>query len=656
VLRQKGRLDRAADLLEKHGYTREAAESAEGCGRFEKACELWERLGEARRARVCRTRLYEDRKEYGKAAEEWQRLGEKERALNAWRKAGDDEQIAELYAADRNYAKAAEYYERARVYRKAAASHRKLKNHGKAAELYERAGDWESAAAAYKKLKNTAKLLACYERLEDHYAAALVCEKAKDIGGAVAYFERCAGSSREARQKLTQEAAGLLKARKLKQAAVRYSALGRYQKSAPLFERAKKTEWAAADYRRLGAHQKAAECLARLKKHHEAVLEMEKAEDADRWDWMEEQLRKYAYRGRRPTWFSNPVDPERGNELLAEATAKFEEGKYDSALIRYKAIDFGEGAATAYGRLDRDDEALAYLFDNRMIKQVATFIDARGDELEVSADLVDRLIHQNPYTWYGRGKEREEALIRVLRCVVRKHLEVFRPLIELYVYSLEHLSVLSARGPEGLADLILEARLYNVVFDTAHWISWRPEKLDENERSFLEKVKETGESREDPDLLACYRYVFDREAYEDSLERLTMDRWNYVLFGHSPARYREAVELILREKESIPDAVAEAVRICHVHKEHEWAARIYEAEGDYKEAGRNYRDAGMLEEALRCFIEAGDEPNTARTYEKLGRLEEALQVWKKRGAKREIARVQKKLDARQRDTDQLKLF
>ena len=81
-----------------------------------------------------------------------------------------------------------------------------------------------------------------------------------------------------------------------------------------------------------------------------------------------------------------------------------------------------------------------------------------------------------------------------------------------------------------------------------------------------------------------------------------------------------------------------------------------EEKQDFSQAGRDYRDSHLYEDALRCFRTAGDEEGIARVYERQNRLQEALAIWKKRGNRKEEARLQKKLDKGKTARSQLALF
>ena len=203
-----------------------------------------------------------------------------------------------------------------------------------------------------------------------------------------------------------------------------------------------------------------------------------------------------------------------------------------------------------------------------------------------------------------------------------------------------------------MLDLVMETRSYNSVFRMVINSHFLLDYLEEAELKFFERVKQEGESRKDPNLLVCYSYLFDTENYEKHLERVNMDRWNYELFTRSRSHYGEAVEFLLKEKQTVKDAVERAARTCRINDDYPWAARIYEQTGDLKSAAKHYRDAKMLEEAMRCFRTLGDEPNIARIYERMGNLDKAEEIWRKMGRKRDVARVQKKMLRKEQELDQ----
>ena len=74
------------------------------------------------------------------------------------------------------------------------------------------------------------------------------------------------------------------------------------------------------------------------------------------------------------------------------------------------------------------------------------------------------------------------------------------------------------------------------------------------------------------------------------------------------------------------------------------------------QAGKEYREGGLYDEALRCYGTIGDEQGIARVYEKQNNLEGALKIWKRLGHRREITRLQKKVDKIKGPGGQLTLF
>jgi tetratricopeptide (TPR) repeat protein len=654
----KGRFAEAAPLLQKHGYAEQAAESLERAGELGRAAELWEQLGESHRAMLCRIRLHEQQGRFEHAAEEWEKLGETERALENWRKAKNPARIAEHHLASGSYEEAAREFERARDYPRAAASYARARKLEKAADLYFLASDWRSAAALYQKLKNTRKLLECYTNAGDTYAAALLYEKQRQLDQAVESFRRFASSGVANRQRLETEAEQYGKGRRALRAALRYSALEAPDRAAPLYERAKRYDRAVREYRLLGDHRRAAECLAAAGSYYEAAVEREQDPGPGGWDWIEEQLLNHVYRAPRG-WYGRTADRVQANRLYEEAGRRVAEGAYESALVRYKVIGFPKGIVEAYRHLGRDEEALEFFLSRDLGDSALEYMDARGEELQVSLEwLRSKTLEKRPEFGRYRGEgRRNEVLVRLLRILTATQPEQSRPLAEQFLESFFYFSTFTSHAPSGLPELALEARLYNPIFAMAEGVHWMEKKLDKGEAGFFERVKQEGEVRSDRCLLACHQFLFDPDAYERSLAEIPLDRWNWRLFSRGAAHYRQAVSFLLQERESIPDAQEKAAQACRMNGDFAWAAKIHEQVGDLKLAAREYRDAKLLEEALRCFQALGDEPNVARMYERMGRFHEAERIWKKRSNKRDLARVRKKkLLEEQRRSGQRELF
>ncbi|MFW6181315.1 MAG: 3'-5' exonuclease, partial [Spirochaetota bacterium] len=260
VLEREGEHAAAGRLLEKHGHPARAAACFERAGEPERALALWERLGEEERARRCRAGLHESRGEYEEAAAELEKLGDLEGALRCWERAGNHLEAARRHLAAGRVREAALGFEKAGAVDEACRCYRKLKKPGKAAELYFRSGAYEKAAALYKKLKNTDMLARCWEKTGDYYQLALLHQKAKRIDEAVSCFARHAAESEENRQQLLAEAQRLDGGRTALKAALRFSALGLYERSAPVFFKKGYLDAALRDYERAGDHEGAATC------------------------------------------------------------------------------------------------------------------------------------------------------------------------------------------------------------------------------------------------------------------------------------------------------------------------------------------------------------------------------------------------------------
>ena len=78
--------------------------------------------------------------------------------------------------------------------------------------------------------------------------------------------------------------------------------------------------------------------------------------------------------------------------------------------------------------------------------------------------------------------------------------------------------------------------------------------------------------------------------------------------------------------------------------------------GEYKKAGRHYRDAKRYQDALRCFHKIGDETNLARVYEWMGDLRRAEETWEKLGKEKDVQRVKRKRREEQQKSLQMDLF
>jgi hypothetical protein len=258
--------------------------------------------------------------------------------------------------------------------------YRKLKKPGKAAELYFHSGAYEKAAALYKKLKNTDMLARCWEKTGDHYQLALLHQKAKRIDEAVACFARHAAQSEENREQLLAEAERLDGGRTALKAALRFSALGRYERSAPVFFQKGYLDAALRDYERCGDHEGAATCHHARGEYDREAEAIEKSSHPDR----EELAAGALYRHLRMGWLSKkPPAPA----LSAEAERFMQQGEYARALIRFKALQDAEGVYRAYLHLDRNEEALSYLVSRVLFEEAEEYVREKQD-LDVTPGVV----------------------------------------------------------------------------------------------------------------------------------------------------------------------------------------------------------------------------------------------------------------------------
>jgi hypothetical protein len=139
--------------------------------------------------------------------------------------------------------------------------------------------------------------------------------------------------------------------------------------------------------------------------------------------------------------------------------------------------------------------------------------------------------------------------------------------------------------------------------------------------------------------------------FEADLNHLEITHWNYKLLAESNRQYPRVVDFLLAEGKA-----AEAVTLARHHRNYRLAGGIYEKFNATKQAGNEYREGRLYEEALRCYRAIGDETGIARVFEKQNNLEEALKIWKRLGNRREITRLQKKADKKKGPGAQLTLL
>ena len=638
----------AAALFENHGYIHEAAENYELSGDFRKAAALWEAARDRERARLCAIRLYEENGDYNRAADEWIALNHDENAVQNWKRADNFQKLADYHYEKRQYREAADYFKKAGDLIAAAGCHKKVKEFDKAANLYFKDGDYEHAASLYKKMGNDHRLLQCYMQSGDHYLAALLQEKKKDIQGAIESFRKFIHASEENKKRLLEEAKRFSSGRGLLKSAIRYSALSMYEKSASLFMKKKYYDRACEEFDILGDYQRKAECYEKQNKYYEAALELEKAEMDNKWQRVEEVLESYVY--------SNGLYDDRCAERLYREAGRFrQQGSHDRALVRYKAIDYPSGIYDVYLAMDRDGEALEYFLKNEMSDFANEYI-ANKSSLHLSSMSFRHLLQEIFYEYEWRYDEYPDV-VDVLSQLFLMHLReeedaAIRSLADDFISSLKKgIFYFDENVSDSLLDLILTVHNYNAIFQLISTYRYLRDDLPKKIASFLKKIEEASSAAHDKTLLACSLFLKDNEEFERILSELTLSGKNYELFAASKLQYRHAVEYLVSQKQ-----FKEAEIICRIQRNDCLAGNICEETGDYRSAGRYYRDGGAYEDALRCFRIINDERAIARVYERRKQYREAIEIWKKIDVKREIARIEKKIAKEKAKKDQFQLF
>jgi hypothetical protein len=517
--------------------------------------------------------------------------------------------------------------------------------------MYFRGKDFQSAAGLYRKLKDLERLLQCYELMGDHYAAGRIREKRKELSEAVDQYRLFSEASGENRESLVEEARRFEKGRGAIKAAVRYSALGLYDKSAPLFLSRKIFDLARRDFQSQGRSLEAAECLASMGENLAAAREIEQLELPDRQERVLDLLGKYL----RPRWF---MDPHRAEALTKEADSLLRQGEARAALLRFLALSDEEGIYAAFLKMNSDEEALRYYLEQDKVEWAEDYIDDRREDLVVSQELITYLCEKSETEgdWYlsDQGKCRLALDLIVRRMEVAP--KQTRPLLKRLLSNIDHYLLLDDDLPEAILQLYLESRHPNALADLAGAYLYLRDRLPEPIRKFFEKLREQARKEGDRQLLACALQLLDPDGCREILEELAVGPDNYRLFGRQPEHYRKAVEFLLAAPKPSEKALRQAAWICRLNGDWEGAAGVEELRGDLKQAAKHYLQAGNYGEALRCYRRAGDVPGEARVQERMEDFQGALEIWQRLGRKRDVERVRKKLERSRAEKAQRELF
>lgn len=649
--KKKERWSRAAELFSRQNVLNEAAECFEKGGEFRRAAGLWKRFGKQDRSRRCTVRALEREGKYGQAAREWERLGEMEAALRNWEKAGNYGRLGDIHFERGDYLQAARMYEQKRSWSAAAESYRRIGELARAAALYFKDKDFQSAAGLYRKLKDQERLLKCYELMGDHYAAGRIREKRKELSEAATQYRLFSEASGENRDSLLEEARRFEGGRGALKAAVRYSALGLFDKSAPLFQSRKRFDLARRDFQAQGWSLEAAQCLASMGENLAAVREMEELEFPDKRERILELLDKHL----KPRWF---MDPHRAEALTREADSLLKQGKARAALLRFVALGDEEGIYAAFLEMKSDEEALRYYLDQGLVDWAEDYADDRGEDIAVSEELITYLCEKSEAEgeWYlsPEGKCRLALDLFVRRMKVAP--EQTRPLLKRLLANVDHYLLLGEDLPEEIFQLYLESRHPNALADLAGAYLYLRDRLPDAARTFFEELASLARKEGDRELLACALQLLDPEGCREILEELPVGPDNYRLFARQPGLHRKAVDFLLSAPKPSEKALRDAAWICRINDDWESAAKAEELQGDLKQAGKHYLQAANYEEALRCYRQAGDAPGEARVHERMEDFQGALDIWRGLGRKRDVERVRKKLEGARTDKAQLNLF
>jgi hypothetical protein len=646
VQEKRGQYGPAGDLFEKHGYLERAAACLEKAGEMERALALWERLGEREHADLCRIAWYEKTARYHEAGDASIRRGDVQRAMTNWKKAGAHGKIGDRLFSEKRYADAAQAFMAARDYARAASAYAKARQYEKAADLYYRLERWTEAIALYKKRKNLDRLIACYGKIGDDYHAGLLCERARRVEEAIGHLSRFAASSADNRAALLREAEAHAGKKTGLKAAIRFSALSMYDRSAPLFLARRQPRLALAQYQSLGDHEKTAQCYKQLGDWLNAAVEIEQS-DAPGWATTAETLlRRHLY--------ANPGNRTQMElRLIKDAEALSAKGLHERALVRYKAVNAPDHALEVYKTLDRDEEALGWLLANDRMEAASEFIREKKD-LAVSGNFIRDFLFETSADregsdpWRTAGKKESlgaELLLAQLNRARRQEL------IDLAERFLNSIFFFGLDVPKPILDLILEIKHYNAVLKLAKFSAPLKGKTPKAATAFFDELQAKAERENDAGLLACC-HVFKRSKDLDAwLEALEVSRSNFELFAESRQAFGRAVDYLLSQ-----GRIEDAAAVCRRNRDLHRAGRVLEDAGRYAMAAREYRDGRLYEDALRCYRQAGDLIGQARVYEKVGLHEEALSLWRGLGNTRETARIEKKNRKSPARSKQLGLF
>lgn len=181
--------ERSAIIYNNAGHLNRAAAQYDKAGMFPQAADIYERLNKLESA----AKIYEKDQEYDRAVEVWLRLGQPRTAakmLERARKFGDAaklledegyvEDAAQIWIRQTQYAKAASIYERSRRWIRAAELYEQANERERAAVFYEQAGEIQKAAKLYLRTLKFSKAADLLLQTDDLHSLAQAYEGQKD--------------------------------------------------------------------------------------------------------------------------------------------------------------------------------------------------------------------------------------------------------------------------------------------------------------------------------------------------------------------------------------------------------------------------------------------------------------------------------------------
>ncbi|MFC1848631.1 UvrD-helicase domain-containing protein [candidate division CSSED10-310 bacterium] len=617
----------AGDCFEKAGEFEQAALHHEKARKYDQALALWQTLKRKDRVERCAAFALEQKGNFDKAGPAFVKLGIYDRAAQCYLKSQQYLEAAELLLKKLDQPEqAAAYYHQAGRYKKAALLYKKVGDFKNAAENYTRAGMWSAAEKAWLQTGKMGPLKEFYSQTEQTDKLMKLFEKTGDVDGAVRYFK-----NKDFETDLSAEAKALLKTKQYFPALARFKAVDDYSGLGDTSAALKDYEGAAGYYNRAGDRYRAAEMYLKLNRHRQALCAFLSSE--------KDRISGY----RRSIEIMDSFQDDLILEDIAKSLQK--QKNYSSAAVIYQNLELWSDAGMCFA-LDGDAklafEAWDTDCDEERLWDIETFIYNTRNQKIATQFLVEHFTLFTTSSSYMADRYR--TLVTAF-----DDLGIEKIGAGVYRNYLKHLAKLDRESGcffDYLYEKLLPHNMFNDFFTYCDSLGSFVRKNNQKGNMKLRANLQLFRKNQEWDALAAtYAVLRRKDPLKNVLEKLQLDKNNYLLFMHS-RRYGEAVDFCLEHNQ-----LDDALTILMNNNAWERAAALFEQTNRLDKAAGCYLRTGNWKKAAPLFEKTKEYYMAGCCYEALHEYHKALHMFQLiPGATRKIKAVKQKIARRDSGT------